>query len=163
MSVLTDLIAPGGGVADLINTLIQRVWPDKEQQQQAQQQFQLQLLAMEQKGELDQLDSQIKLQLEQLQTDDDEAKNSNFFVSGARPAVMWVCTTGLAYQFVVRPFLEWASVGWWHVPVPPSLDMGTLTSLLFGLLGMGALHASENITSTISTASQKAAPAKGGK
>lgn len=149
MSVLTDLISPGGGIADLINTLITRVWPDKEAQQQAQQQFQLQLLQMEQRGELDQLDSQIKIQLAQIQTNDDEAKSGNFFVSGARPAVMWVCTTGLAYQFIARPFLQWASVGWWHVPIPPSLDMGTLTSLLFGLLGMGALHASETITNTI--------------
>jgi hypothetical protein len=145
MSVLTDLIAPGGGVADLISTVIKRVWPDKAAQQQAQQQFDLQLLEMQQRGELDQFDGQIKLALAQVQTNNTEAANANFFVSGARPAVMWVCTTGLAYQMVARPFLQWASVGWWHVPIPPSLDMGTLTTLLLGLLGLGTMHMTENI------------------
>lgn len=145
MSVLSDLIAPGGGVADLISTVIKRVWPDKAAQQQAQEQFDLQLLQMQQRGELEQFDGQVKLALAQVQTNNTEAANGNFFVSGARPAVMWVCTTGLAYQLVARPFLQWASVGWWHVPVPPALDMGTLSSLLFGLLGLGAMHMTENV------------------
>jgi hypothetical protein len=145
MSIVTDLIAPGGGVADLISTLIKRVWPDKAAQEQAQEQFQLQLLQMEQRGELAQFDGQIKLALAQVQTDNTEAASGNFFVSGARPAVMWVCTSGLAYQIVARPFLQWASIAWWHVPAPPSLDMNTLMTLLFGLLGLGTMHMTENI------------------
>lgn len=145
MSVLTDLIAPGGGVADLISTVIKRVWPDKEAQQQAQQQFDLQLLQMQQRGELDQFDGQVKLALAQVQTNNTEAANGNFFVSGARPAVMWVCTTGLAYQIVARPFLQWASIGWWHVPIPPAIDTNTLMTLLVGLLGLGTMHMTENV------------------
>lgn len=145
MSVLTDLIAPGGGVADLISTVIKRVWPDKEAQQQAQQQFDLQLLQMQQRGELDEFDGQIKLAMAQVQVNDDEAKSASFFVSGGRPACLWVCVTGLGYQIIARPMLAWASAGWWHIPIPPSLDMGTLLTLLFGLLGLGTMHVAENV------------------
>lgn len=145
MSVITDLISPGGGVADLISTVIKRVWPDKAAQQQAQQQFDLQLLQMQQRGELDEFDGQIKLALAQVQTNNTEAANSNFFVSGARPAVMWICATGLAYQILARPMLEWASVGWWHVPIPPAIDNNTLMTLLIGLLGLGTHMMVENV------------------
>jgi len=145
MSVLTDLIAPGGGVADLISTVIKRVWPDKAAQQQAQEQFDLQLLQMQQRGELEQFDGQIKLALAQVQVNNTEAASSDFWVSGARPAVMWVCTAGLAYQIVARPILTWASIGWWHIPVPPAIDMSTLTTLLFALLGCGTHQMVETI------------------
>lgn len=145
MSVLTDLIAPGGGVADLISTVIKRVWPDKAQQQQAQEQFELQLLQMQQRGELDEYDKQVQLALAQVQVDNTEAASSSFFVSGARPFIMWICAGGLGYQFVARPLFSWASVAWWHVPIPPSLDMNTLMTLLFGLLGLGTMHMTENI------------------
>jgi hypothetical protein len=145
MSIITDLIAPGGGVADLISTVIKRVWPDKAAQQQAQQQFDLQLLQMQQRGELDQFDGQVKLALAQVQTNNTEAANRNFFVSGARPAVMWVCTAGLAYQILARPMLMWASIGWWHIPIPPAIDNNTLMTLLVGLLGLGTMHVTENV------------------
>jgi hypothetical protein len=145
MSILTDLIAPGGGIADLLNTVITRVWPDKTAQQQAQQQFALQLAQMQQAGELDQFDKQVQLALEQVQVNNTEAANGNFFVSGARPAIMWICGGGLGYQFLCRPLFSWASVAWWHVPIPPTLDMSTLSTLLFGLLGLGTMHVTENV------------------
>jgi hypothetical protein len=147
VSIVSDLISPGGGVADLITTIIKRVWPDKAAQQQAQQQFELQLLEMQQRGELDQFDKQVQLALAQVQVDNTEAASGNFFVSGPRPAIMWICACGLGYQFLARPLFSWASVAWWHVPIPPSLDMQTLMTLLFGLLGLGTMHMTENIMS----------------
>jgi len=33
------------------------------------------------------------------------AEHPNWFVAGARPALLWVCAAGLAYQLVVRPLL----------------------------------------------------------
>lgn len=145
MSVLSDLIAPGGGVADLISTVIKRVWPDKQAQQQAQEQFELALLQMQQKGELDQYDKQVQLALAQVQVDNTEAASQSFFVAGSRPAVMWVCTAGLGYQILARPLLMWASAAWWHVPMPPAIDNNTLMTLLVGLLGLGTMHVTENI------------------
>jgi hypothetical protein len=146
MSVLTDLIAPGGGVADLISTVIKRVWPDKEAQQQAQQQFDLQLLQMQQKGELEEFDGQVKLALAQVQVQDDEAKSNRLFIAGAHSFIEWVCGVGLGYQIVARPFLGWASTAWWHVPMPPSLDMQTLGSLITAMLGLGTLKIGANMT-----------------
>jgi hypothetical protein len=134
-----------GGVAGLIDTLVTRVWPDKAAQKQASDQMQLQLLQMEQTGELEQFKGNLAVTLAQIDVNKTEAQNTSVFVSGGRPAVLWVCVGGLAYQMLLRPFMEWGSAAWWHVPAPPSLDMGTLGTLLAGLLGIGAMHMNETI------------------
>ncbi len=75
-----------------------------------------------------------------------EAKNPNLFVAGWRPAVGWVCVLGLGYDFLLRPLLPWA-VGLFHqaVPVLPALDMGSLLTLLGGLLGLGGMRTVEKL------------------
>jgi hypothetical protein len=145
MSVIGDLIAPGGGIADLLNTVIKRVWPDKAQQEQAQQQFEMQLLEMQQRGELDQYDKQVQLALAQVQVQDDEAKNPSIFISGARAFIEWVCGVGLGYQLVARPLFVWASTSWLHVAPPPSLDMQALGSLITMMLGIGSLQVTHSV------------------
>jgi hypothetical protein len=136
MGILDTLISPGSGVFGVLDDVIKRIWPDPTLQAQAR----LQLLDMQQKGDLAELDAQLKAQLAQLQIEDDEAKNQRIFIAGARAFIEWVCGVGLGYQIVARPFLMWASAGWWHVPVPPSLDMQTLGSLITSMLGLGTLQ-----------------------
>jgi hypothetical protein len=145
MGILDALIAPGGGIASLIDDVVKRVWADPVQAQQAKDQFLVQMAQMQQRGELAELDAQLKTQLAQLQINDDEAKNPRLFIAGARAFIEWVCGTGLAYQIVVRPFVVWGSMGWWHVPAPPSLDMGTLITLMGTLLGSGGLHLANKV------------------
>lgn len=140
MGIIDALISPGGGIATLLDDVVKRVWADPIQAQQAKNQMLLQMADMQQKGELATLDASLKTQLAQLQVVDDEAKNPNLFVSGAHAFVEWVSGVGLGYQIIVRPFIAWGSAGWWHVPAPPSLDMGTLITLLGMLLGSGALR-----------------------
>ena len=36
-----------------------------------------------------------------------EAAHKSIFVAGARPFILWVCGTSLAYAFVGQPLLEW--------------------------------------------------------
>ncbi|PMS38463.1 3TM-type holin [Trinickia symbiotica] len=141
MGVVDSLLVPGSGVFGLLDDLVKRIWKDPAQQDAVR----LQLLDMQQKGELAEFDGQLKVQLAQLQIDDDEAKNPRIFIAGARAFIEWVCGTGLAYQIVARPFLMWASAGWWHVPAPPTLDMGTLITLLGMLLGSGTLHLANKV------------------
>jgi hypothetical protein len=142
---LDALISPGGGIATLLDDVVRRVWQDPAQAQQAKNQMLIAMAEMQQKGELATLDASLKTQLAQLQIDDDEAKNPRLFIAGARAFIEWVCGTGLAYQIVVRPFVVWGSMGWWHVPAPPSLDMGTLITLMGTLLGSGGLHLANKV------------------
>jgi len=75
-----------------------------------------------------------------------EAASTGFFRGGWRPMVGWICAAGLAFQFVLRPLLPWVIGIWWKdLPVMPSLDMGTLMTLLSGMLGLGGFRTFEKI------------------
>jgi hypothetical protein len=72
-----------------------------------------------------------------------EAANASVFVSGWRPAVGWVCVSGLFYTFILKPLLPWTfAVGalvTGHVSIVPPLPdvpMGDLIVLLAGMLGL---------------------------
>ena len=42
----------------------------------------------------------VSLDLAQAQANIEQAKHPSIFVSGARPAIMWVCCFALAWQFI---------------------------------------------------------------
>ena len=66
-----------------------------------------------------------------------EATNTNLFVSGWRPAIGWIGAAGLAYQYVLRPFLSATGYGNF-----PALD-GSLMELVMAMLGMAGLRTYE--------------------
>lgn len=77
-----------------------------------------------------------------------EAADPSLFKSGWRPSVGWVCVFGLGYTFLLRPLLPWfITVFGWQVPPLPPIDMGELTVLLGGLLGLGGFRTFEKIRS----------------
>ena len=49
----------------------------------------------------------VSLDLAQAQTNLEQAKHPSIFVAGARPAIMWICAFGLAWQFVFQPIAIW--------------------------------------------------------
>lgn len=71
-----------------------------------------------------------------------EAGSSSLFKGGWRPAVGWICASALAYQMIFRPLLAWVSVIYAWMP-PPSLELDTLLTLLFGMLGLGVMRTAE--------------------
>ena len=79
---------------------------------------------------------------EQSRTNQIEASSDSLLKSGWRPMVGWVCVSALAYQMVFRPLLAWGSAVWAWMP-PPSLEMDTLLTLLFAILGLGAYRTYE--------------------
>lgn len=84
----------------------------------------------------------------QLDIDKIEASNSSTWIAGWRPAVGWVCATALAWEFVLKPFLQFVLIAIHHPPmVPlPVLDAATLiTGLLAPLLGLGGLRTLEKV------------------
>ena len=72
-----------------------------------------------------------------------QAKHPSLFVSGARPAIMWVCCLGLLWQFFVGPVLTWATGIWFPDMVPPQLEVEGLITLVMSLLGLGAMRSFE--------------------
>ena len=125
---------------DLGGKLIDRLIPDPAQKQAAA----LELLKLQQSGELAQLTADTDLAKGQLGVNQAEASNASMFVSGWRPAVGWTCCAGLAYSFVVRPIAAPWVMKYLGAPME-ALDMGTLGTLLFGMLGLGSMRTVEKI------------------
>lgn len=72
-----------------------------------------------------------------------EAASDDMFVAGWRPFIGWVCGSGLAYQFIFAPLMTWiADLLGKHI-VAPTLDLGTLVTLLLGMLGLGGMRTFE--------------------
>lgn len=122
-------------------SLLDRLFPDPEKKAAAQ----LELLKMQQNGELAQLASTTDLAKAQIAVNAAEAATGNWFIAGWRPAVGWTCAGGLFYQIIARPILGWImtnTLGWTQ---PPSLEMETLMTLLFGMLGLGGYRTIEKL------------------
>jgi hypothetical protein len=119
-------------------TLIDKVIPDAGKAAE----FKAELYRLEKQGELKQLEAELQVSLGQIELNKEEAKNPSLFASGWRPAVGWVCVFGLTYSFFLQPLLAWASTIF-TIAVPPVLDLGSLLTLLGGMLGLGGLRTFE--------------------
>lgn len=118
--------------------IIERLFPDPEQQDKAK----LELFKMQQSGQLAELAAATELARGQLEVNKAEA-GAGPFRGGWRPAVGWVCAFGLAYQFVVRPLLTFALALRGQDIALPALELETLMTLLFGMLGLGGFRSYE--------------------
>ena len=114
--------------------VLDRVLPDPAQQAAAK----LELLKLQQNGELAQITGQMEINKV-------EAASSSLFVSGWRPGIGWVCGAGFAVQFVVGPLAEWGSALAGHPVKFPQMDTGTMMPLLLGMLGLGGLRTAEKL------------------
>ena len=79
----------------------------------------------------------------QIEVNKEQAKHPSIFVSGARPAIMWVCCLGLLWQFFIGPVLTWTTGIWFPDMVPPQLEVEGLITLVMSLLGHGAMRSFE--------------------
>lgn len=120
--------------------LIDKLIPDPAAKDAAK----LKLLEMQQAGEFKALEADLEIAKGQMDINKVEAASPDFFRSGWRPATGWTCVVGLIYTFLLQPLMSWGSAVW-HIPVPPSLDMGTLITLLAGMLGLGGFRTFEKI------------------
>lgn len=127
-------------IAGPILSIIDKVIPDPQARDAAK----LALVKMQQDGELEVMRAEVQLAMGQIEVNKVEAASDSFFRGGWRPAVGWVCVLGLLYTFIVQPLLAWGSLRYGN-PVPPSLDMGELMTLLGGLLGLGGLRSFEKL------------------
>jgi len=75
-----------------------------------------------------------------------EAANPNVFVSGARPALLWICAIGYGWHYILYPALFFLG-SIFHIqglPTKSGVD-GGLFELAIALLGLGGLRTYEKI------------------
>lgn len=116
-----------GAVADLANTVITRLFPDKTEQ------------------ERQQLAAALTIVQGQLDANKAEAANPSAFTSGWRPGIGWVCALALFFQYIARPGLQWYGIVSGHTfPSLPGID-DNLWQLMLGMLGLGGLRTYEKV------------------
>ena len=85
----------------------------------------------------------IGLDMAQAQANVESAKSSHLFVSGARPAIMWICALGLFTNFFLMPIAEWITTIWLPDVILPELKTDELMGLTLSLLGLGGMRSWE--------------------
>ena len=82
--------------------------------------------------------------LAQIEVNKAEAASGSVFKGGWRPFIGWVCGVAFAYHFVLQPFIVFvvAAAGI-TIPELPTFDMGSLMTVMMGMLGLGGLRSYE--------------------
>ena len=130
-----------GPILELGKGLINRFFPDPAQAAAAQ----LELLKMAQTGELAQLAADADIAKAQIAVNQVEAGSSSLWVAGWRPFVGWVCGAAFAYKFVLAPAMAFALTAAGHPIELPVLDFTEMSTVLLGMLGIGALRTVEKV------------------
>jgi hypothetical protein len=131
-----------GAIFDFGGKVIDKLFPDKDAADKAK----LEMLKLQQEGAFKNLEMEFELAKGQMAVNAEEAKSPNAFVSGWRPACGWVCVLAYAFNYLIMPLANWVvKFGDLNAPAIVALDTGELTTLLFGMLGIGGLRTFEKI------------------
>jgi len=130
--------------------IAKRVWPDPAQQA-------MQILKLEelrQKGDLAELDAQVKSLTGQLEINLADAKSTNWFQANWRPAIGWVGAVSLALTYIPKALVityiwtyqsitllsNWDGVAPMIIPEFPDLGVSDIIGLLMSMLGIAAMR-----------------------
>ena len=84
------------------------------------------------------------LAMAQIEVNKAEAASGSLFKGGWRPFIGWTCGIAFFYHFVGQPVTVFAlSMSGMEIPTLPEFDMGTLLTVLGGMLGIGGLRTYE--------------------
>lgn len=75
----------------------------------------------------------------QLKVNEREAQHRTVFVAGWRPFIGWTCGLALFNNYLVVPYAIAYGL------TVPFIDMGTMTTILLGMLGLGGLRTYEKL------------------
>lgn len=129
-----------GSILDFGGKILDRIMPDEETREAAK----FQLFKAQQEGLFKELEVEVEQAKAQAAINIEEAKSASLFVAGWRPFIGWISGSGLAYQFLIYPILVA------YQPKIVQLDMGTLLTLLMGMLGLGAMRTAEKFKNVAS-------------
>lgn len=89
----------------------------------------------------------LAIDIAQIEVNKVEAASQSVFVAGWRPAIGWICGAAYAWEYVAQPMLTYILlVSGVSVPPLPRLDVGELSMLLMGMLGLGTLRSVDKYT-----------------
>jgi hypothetical protein len=131
---------PVTAIANVANTVLDRVLPDKPANDAAKSA----LLSMQLKGEID-------AQVGQIDVDKQEAASNSIFVAGWRPFIGWACGASFVYQFIALPITQTCLVifhAHFDQTQLPKFDTPTMTTIMLTLLGMGAMRTVDKYNGT---------------
>lgn len=148
MSFFSELLAGGAaglatGIGTLAKDLREAITGKTILDPAKQEEFLYKMAALQDAAVARQLEYEKAVAEGQIAINKAEAANASVFVSGWRPAVGWVCVSGLFYTFILKPILPWMIAvgalmtgGVSIVPPLPEVPMGDLIVLLAGMLGL---------------------------
>ena len=114
-----------GEAAELVNTVIGKIWPDKTEQEKAE------------------LAAAVAVVQGQIDINKAEAGSSSVFVAGWRPFIGWVCGAACAWNWIGLPMTKACLViAGYKLDVSPA-DLTEMLPVLMGMLGLGALRTAE--------------------
>jgi len=126
MSVLTSLVGPVTGLLD-------KFVEDKDQKAK----LAHELATMADKHAQEAM-------LAQLEINKAEAASGSLFKGGWRPVAGWTCAFAFLYHFIIKDLIVFAcAIAGVEIPELPEFDMGTLLTVLGGMLGIGGLRSYE--------------------
>jgi hypothetical protein len=130
-----------GAVTNLVTTVIDRIFPDPEKQAEAR----LELLKLQQTGELEELHAEVQLATNQSNTNTEEAKSGNLFIAGWRPFIGWVCGSACAWNWVGISLAKTiCAIAHYSIVLEPA-SLTEMLPVLLGMLGLGGLRTFEKI------------------
>jgi hypothetical protein len=119
-------------ISDLVNTAINKIWPDKSE------------------AEKQQLAAAVMVVQGQIDTNKMEAANPSVFVSGWRPFIGWVCGSACAWNWIGLPVAKVGLALAGHsIDLAPA-NLTEMLPVLMGMLGLGGLRTIEKINGVAS-------------
>jgi len=98
--------------------------------------LQIEKMNLDAKVEMEALKAFSQIDLSQNAINLEEAKNNNFFISGWRPVLGWICSIAFFYSTVAYPLLK--------VFFPlPQYEFQNLNEVLMAMLGLGGMRTFE--------------------
>jgi hypothetical protein len=133
---------PITALLDFGSKVIERIFPDPSQAAQAK----LELFKMQQSGELAAMAAEVSIQTAQIKVNEESAKSSSLWVSGARPFILWGCGFAMLYAAMFEPIMRFVAVVCFaYAGNFPALDTTLTTQVLLGLLGLSGMRTLDKI------------------
>lgn len=125
----------------LLASLSDKVFPDPAAAAEAK----LRVMEMAQRGELAQLDAEVRLAASQLDVNKAEAMAGDPFTTRWRPFVGWVCGFGCAWNWIGLPIAKFVMEAAGNPVQLGPADLSEMMPLLLGMLGLGGYRTIEKI------------------
>lgn len=130
-------------ILDVLAPIISKVLdfiPDPQKKAEAQLKLQQELDANSQAI----LSALTAVDTKQAETNTEEAKSTNLFIAGWRPAIGWICGAAFGWAYILQPAVTFIAAAVGH-PIKdlPVINLSEMMPVLLGMLGLGGMRSWE--------------------